>query len=104
VSAAHPLPSLSLHRPRNKQINIKNKMPYKKEPLQAAVDFQSLADQFGSSIANLGTVLRRMRKKEEVWRAVQRHYQVQYLHPRELSSAEALQKPQQLLLAALRTS
>ena len=42
VSAAHSLPSLSLHRPRNEQIDIKNKMPYKIEQLHAAVDFQPL--------------------------------------------------------------
>jgi hypothetical protein len=65
VSAAHPLPSLSLHRPRNKQIKQQEQMPYKIKILQAAVDFQPLADQIGPSVANIGIVLHRIVRKKK---------------------------------------
>ncbi len=75
-------------------------MSYKNEMRQAAVDFKPLADQFGPSVTNSVELLHRMR--EEVWSAVQQNYQKHPLHPRELSSAEALAKRQQLLLTDIR--
>jgi hypothetical protein len=49
MSAAHPLPSLSLHRHRNNQNQANNKKKtYKIELLQATVDSQPLAQPYNT--------------------------------------------------------
>jgi len=56
----NPLPTLSLHRPHKKQTI--NKRPYKREPLQAAVDFQPLSQPCSPSVSYLISLLQHTRE------------------------------------------